>query len=49
MTNLIKHIVQYLIAILSGQLIILGLTIVTANEREFTRIENLTVENWINV
>jgi len=26
----------------------LGLTVVTANEREFTRIENLTVENWLN-
>ncbi len=25
----------------------LGLTVVTANEREFSRIENLTVENWI--
>ena len=27
----------------------LGLTVVTANEREFTRVENLTVENWLNV
>jgi len=27
----------------------LGLTAVTANEREFTRIENLTVENWLNI
>ena len=26
----------------------LGLTVVTANEREFTRVENLTVENWFN-
>jgi tRNA(fMet)-specific endonuclease VapC len=26
-----------------------GLTVVTANEREFTRVENLTVENWFNV
>ena len=26
----------------------LGLTVITANEREFLRIENLTVENWIN-
>jgi len=26
----------------------LGLTVVTANEREFTRVENLTVENWLN-
>ncbi|NOQ76374.1 MAG: PIN domain-containing protein [Methylococcaceae bacterium] len=25
-----------------------GLTVVTANEREFTRVENLTVENWLN-
>ncbi len=25
----------------------LGLIVVTANEREFSRIENLTVENWI--
>lgn len=24
----------------------LGLTVVTANEREFTRVENLRVENW---
>ena len=27
----------------------LGLTVVTANEREFTRVENLMVENWLNV
>ncbi len=27
----------------------LGLTVVTANEREFTRVENLKVENWLNV
>ena len=27
----------------------LGLTFVTANEREFTRVENLKVENWLNV
>jgi len=27
----------------------LGLTVVTANEREFTRVENLTVENWFDV
>ena len=26
----------------------LGLTVVTANEREFIRVENLTVENWLN-
>jgi len=26
----------------------LGLTVVTANEREFSRVENLTVENWLN-
>lgn len=26
----------------------LGLTVVTANEREFSRVENLRVENWIN-
>jgi tRNA(fMet)-specific endonuclease VapC len=25
----------------------LGLIIVTANEREFSRVENLTVENWL--
>jgi len=25
----------------------LGLTVVTANEREFIRVENLTVENWL--
>jgi len=25
----------------------LGLTVVTANEREFTRVENLIVENWL--
>lgn len=25
----------------------LGLTVVTANEREFTRVENLRVENWL--
>ncbi|NOQ14126.1 MAG: PIN domain-containing protein [Methyloprofundus sp.] len=25
----------------------LGLTVVTASEREFTRVENLRVENWI--
>ena len=27
----------------------LGLTVVTANERKFTRVENLTVENWFDV
>ncbi len=27
----------------------LGLMVVTANEREFTRVENLTVENWLNI
>jgi tRNA(fMet)-specific endonuclease VapC len=27
----------------------LGLTVVTANEREFTHVENLTVENWLNL
>ncbi|WP_428355950.1 type II toxin-antitoxin system VapC family toxin [Methyloprofundus sp.] len=27
----------------------LGLTVVTANEREFRRVENLTVENWLQV
>jgi len=27
----------------------LGLTVVTANEREFIRVENLTVENWLNI
>lgn len=26
----------------------LGLTVVTANEREFSRIERLTVENWLS-
>ena len=26
----------------------LGLTVITANEREFSRVENLTAENWIN-
>lgn len=25
----------------------LGLIIVTANEREFSRVENLTIENWL--
>lgn len=25
-----------------------GLTVAAANEREFTRVENLTVENWFN-
>ena len=25
----------------------LSLTVVTANEREFIRVENLTVENWL--
>ena len=27
----------------------LALTVVTANEREFTCVENLKVENWLNV
>ena len=27
----------------------LGLTVVTANEREFTCVENLMVENWLNI
>ena len=27
----------------------LGLTVVTANEREFRRVEDLTVENWLYV
>jgi len=26
----------------------LNLTVITANEREFTRVKNLKVENWIN-
>lgn len=26
----------------------LGLTVVTVNEREFSRVENLMVENWLN-
>jgi hypothetical protein len=25
-----------------------GLIVVTANEREFSRVENLSVENWLN-
>ena len=27
----------------------LGLTVITANEREFRRVKNLTVENWLHV
>ncbi len=27
----------------------LDLIVVTANEREFSRIKNLTVENWIKI
>lgn len=34
--------------LISAHALSLGLTVVTANEREFTRVENLTVENWLN-
>ncbi len=33
--------------LIAAQALALGLTIVTDNEREFTRIENLKHENWL--
>ena len=33
--------------LISAQALSLGLTVVTANEREFSRVANLTVENWL--
>ena len=35
--------------LIAAQALFLGLTVVTANEREFTRVENLMVENWLNI
>jgi len=34
--------------LIAAHALTLGLTVVTANEREFIRVENLTVENWLN-
>ena len=33
--------------LIAAQVLALGYTIVTDNEREFTRIENLPLENWL--
>ena len=33
--------------LIAAHALLLGLTVVTANEREFSRVEKLTVENWI--
>ena len=34
--------------LIAAHALALGLTVVTANEREFIRVEKLTVENWLN-
>jgi len=34
--------------LIAAQALSLGLIVVTANEREFSRVENLIVENWLN-
>lgn len=33
--------------LIATQALSLGLIVVTANEREFSRVENLTIENWL--
>ena len=33
--------------LIAAQALALGHTVVTDNEREFSRIDNLTVENWL--
>lgn len=35
--------------LIAAHALALDLTVVTANEREFSRIENLRVENWLDV
>lgn len=35
--------------LIAAHAVSLGLTVVTANEREFSRVEKLTVENWLDV
>ena len=35
--------------LIAAHAVSLGLTVVTANEREFSRVEKLNVENWLNV
>lgn len=35
--------------LIAAHAVALGLTVVTANQREFDRINQLTVENWLNV
>ncbi|MGJ0516754.1 MAG: type II toxin-antitoxin system VapC family toxin [Methylomicrobium sp.] len=35
--------------LIAAHAVSLGLTVVTANEREFSRVEQLNVENWLNV
>ena len=33
--------------LIAAQGLMLGLTLVTDNEREFSRVEGLTIENWL--
>ena len=35
--------------LIAAQTVALGYTLVTGNEREFTRIDNLSCENWLRV
>jgi tRNA(fMet)-specific endonuclease VapC len=35
--------------LIAAHALFLGLTVVTENEREFTRVDNLMVENWLNI
>jgi tRNA(fMet)-specific endonuclease VapC len=35
--------------LIAAQALALGCTVVTDNEREFTRIDGLTVENWLRI
>ena len=35
--------------LIAAHAVSLGLTVVTANEREFSRVEKLNVENWLNI
>ena len=34
--------------LIAGHALALGLTLVTANEREFSRVPGLAVENWLS-
>jgi tRNA(fMet)-specific endonuclease VapC len=34
--------------LIAAQALSLGLTLVTANQREFSRVQGLTIENWLH-